>query len=162
MNKNQIAKKVFSILNVEPNPVRNSFFNVFYKSVKNEVLRAKIWEFAVCQKKLKPLGKEGNTILYTFPTDCLYVRNVDSPIFYEKFNERLKVRVLCTPYKVSKLTYIKRLHDEQIQDERFIKAFCLALAATLAAVICNDSSLSNRLTAEYCYIINSELMNTAF
>ena len=51
MNKNQIAKKVFSILNVEPNPGRNSIFNMFYDSVKNEVLREKVWKFALCQKK---------------------------------------------------------------------------------------------------------------
>ena len=68
MDKNQIAKKVFSILNVEPNPARNSIFNLFYESVKDEVLRAKFWEFAVCQKELNPLGKEGNKFLYTFPT----------------------------------------------------------------------------------------------
>lgn len=160
MNKNQIAKKVFSILNVEPNPARNSIFNLFYESVKDEVLRAKFWEFAVCQKKLKTLGKERNKFLYAFPTDCLYVINVDSANFNEEFNDRLKVRVICTPYKVSKLTYIKRLKDQEIQDKRFIKAFYLALAATLAVGICNDSNLSNRLNGEYSSIINSECMNT--
>ncbi len=160
MNKNQIAKKVFSLLNLEPNPARNSIFNLFYESVKDEVLRAKFWEFAVCQKKLKPLGKEGNKFLYTFPNDCLYVINVDSANFNEKFNERLKKRLLYAPYSVSKLTYIKRLQDEQIQDKRFIKAFCFALAAILAVGICNNSNLANRLNGEYCFILNSECMNT--
>ena len=97
MNKNNIAKKVFSILNVEPNPARNSIFNLFYESVKNEV---------------------------------------------------------------SKLTYIKRLKDQDIQDKRFIKAFCFALAAILAVGICNNSNLANRLNGEYSFILNSECMNT--
>ena len=111
-------------------------------------------------KKIKPFGKDGDKFLYAYPQDCLFVINVGSAKFNERFNECAKCRLIFTNLPSAEIVYIKRLEDRKITDKLFIKSFCLALASVLATRIKDDDNLACKLATEYDRIINFEKMNT--
>lgn len=161
MNKYNIAKKVFSYLghkNVnidDKSDFRVKIFDMYYESIKIETLRSKIWKFAVYNEPVSLISLYRDKFIYMFPKDCLYLVDVDSVNFNEKYSEDLGCRVLLTPNKINSVSYIKYLKDEEICSTKFIKAFCLLFASVLAIGINNDSKLADKLDNEFQKLIGS-------
>lgn len=138
--KLKIIDKVFDLLNINPEDrkVDGEAFrrvNLFYKPVRDEMLRAKKWDFAIKKRILKKIDANR----YEYPQDALFVIGIvqksdSSNTFQEKYNTETQKREIITTIKDPCAVYIARVEEKDFTDD-FIEVFSLALACDLCVCI---------------------------
>jgi hypothetical protein len=131
--KLKIIDKVFDLLNMkqEDRKVGGEAFrrvNLFYGPVRDEMLRAKKWDFAIKKRILKKIDANR----YEYPQDALFVIGIvqksdSSNTFQEKYNTETQKREIITTIKDPCAVYIARVEEKDFTDD-FIDVFSLALA----------------------------------
>ena len=149
----------FSISSLEQDNTPARWLNLFYNSVRDEVLRNHNWAFAAVEKPLtcvqRPAQGQENWV-YKYPADALFIRRVfagNQRLVAQPFEERmdpsLSMRVLVCPFAQAGALYTRRMTDETQYDPCFTKCFALALACDMAPVLTGDVSLAARLEQKY-------------
>lgn len=138
--KLKIIDKVFDLLNINPEDrkVDGEAFrrvNLFYKPVRDEMLRAKKWDFAIKKRILKKIDANR----YEYPQDALFIIGIvqksdSNNTFQEKYNTETQKREIITAIKDPALVYIARVEEKDFTDD-FIEVFSLALACDLCVSI---------------------------
>lgn len=164
MKKEDIAKNVFSLINkpdVDFNDESNdcvSKFNLFYPHVKAELLRARIWDFALRKCTAECVGEREGLYIYKYPDNCLFIRSVSGEPFNEHFDDELGFRIIATKAKDAYIEFVYNVDDNDINDSEFIEAFALALASDLAVCVNLDENLASSLLWKLSVIINKHNM----
>ena len=153
----QLGQAPISSLNQEDE--RASRLNLFYESVRDEVLRAHNWGFAGTEVPLTlvtPQEQITGGFLYKYPTHALFIRcvfDVQAPhqclAFRTFFDENTQMRVLQAATKQAYAQYTRKITDETLFDASFVKVFSLALACNLATSLTADSQLATQLFEKY-------------
>ncbi len=131
--------------------------NLFYDSVRDEVLRTHNWGFAAVQEPLvlvRQICEKGDLYLYKYPVDALFVRRVlakNGPQvpFFERFDNQTKTRVLVCRAPQAEVLYTRKVEDETHWDAAFVKAFTLALACDIGLSLTGDAALVRQLEQKY-------------
>lgn len=132
--------------------------NLFYESVKREVLRTHNWAFSGCFSALSLLSDDCAPewpYMYAYPQDCLFLRRIfakadgRNAAFKEAFNADLHARVVFCGVPNAQAEYTRDIKDEALFDPAFVKAFSLALAADLAVTLTGDNTLAQQILQKY-------------
>lgn len=138
--KLKIIDKVFDLIGVKPEDrnVGGEAFrrvNLFYGPVRDEMLRARKWDFAAKKCILKNIAHNR----YEYPQDALFIIGIvqksdSSNTFQEKYNTETQKREIITTIKDPCAVYIARVEEKDFTDD-FIEVFSLALACDLCVCI---------------------------
>lgn len=125
--------------------------NAVYTDVRDALIRAHPWNFAVRRASLPRTGNAPAFEFaneFTLPEDCLKVQSVYCEFPYRV--ERAKVgagKVIVTDAEAVRLEYIARVTDANQMDPTFRNALSLAIAATICVGI-NDNATLAKVIAE--------------
>jgi len=129
--------------------------NEQYNKVRDEVLRAHPWNFAL---KRASLGTLTTTPLFEYdyefqlPSDCLRVLSLhDNTILWAIEADR---KLLSDSSEV-KIKYISRVTATAEYDSQFLEALSFRLAADLSYSLVQSSALSQKLLAEYESVLSA-------
>lgn len=120
---------------------------IFYL-VRDDVLRAHPWNFAIKRATIYPNGSTpgfGYDYEYDLPNDCLRVLDTDPE--YAKFV--IEGRKLLTNYEEIGIRYIYRNEDPSSWDACFAEAFAWRLARELSYALAQSSALTELCTKGY-------------
>ena len=133
--------------------------NLFYETIRDEVLRSHNWRFACVEQPLARVGDNQSVsggFLYKYPSHSLFIRRVfdtqapqRSLPFQILFDETSHLRVLQIPSAHAYAQYTRQITDETLFDASFVKVFSLALACDLAVTLTADSHLASQLFQKY-------------
>lgn len=138
ITKLKIIDKAFDLLNIKPEDrtIDGMCFrraNLFYNPVRDEMLRAKKWDFAITKQDLKFIG-EG---CWEYPTNALSIIQINHKIngqylsFEEQYNIELERRIIYCPHSEVVAQIIRNDLQEKDFSEDFVDVFSLALASDL-------------------------------
>lgn len=122
--------------------------NVLYPQVRDEVLRAHFWNFAVAQKNLQ---QDSDTPLfdfnyqYTLPADYIRIYRLEN----DSYRYKVKGRKIHTDASGVKIEYIKRETDTTLYDPLFVACVATRLASLMAYPIAGSESRAATLLEEY-------------
>lgn len=122
--------------------------NILYPQVRDEVLRAHFWNFAVAQVQLQ---QDTETPLfdfsyqYTLPADYIRIFRLEN----DRQRYKVKGRKIHTNASSVKIEYIKKETDTTLYDPLFVAAVATRLASILAYPIAGSESRSATLLEEY-------------
>lgn len=122
--------------------------NKMYTIVRDDLLRAHIWNFALVRVTLARLATTpafDYDFEYQLPSDCLRVIRIDD----SRGEYRIEGRKLLTDENTIKLLYIKRVTDTSQFDSSFDNVLALKLASELAYSITNSVSLTKAIKEEF-------------
>ena len=126
--------------------------NAVYSLIRDEVLRAHPWNFAIRWAALARLSETpANDFSYAYQLPsapyCLKVIKLN---YDEEFDDfRIEGRKLYTDLESVTLEYIARITDATQFDSAFVTAFAARLAAELAYSITGDQNLAKQKWEEY-------------
>jgi hypothetical protein len=119
-----------------------------YEKLRDEVLRAHPWNFAVARAVLGRLAEAppfGFAYRYQLPADCLRVLTLnDGAIVFE-----VEGRCLLTDEEVAELVYVRCVTDPNEFDAMFREALAYRLAADLAYPLANSTTLATSMLQLY-------------
>jgi hypothetical protein len=124
--------------------------NVRFADVRDEVLRAHPWNFALKRVALAELAETpafGFAKAFQLPTDCLRVLELDTSDLGAEF--RIENGKLLTDESAVKILYIARIEDPNLYDPLFSNALSYRLAAELAYPIANSTALTDTMFQLY-------------
>lgn len=138
------------ITSLTDDSTRARLCNAFYEPMRDAVLRAYPWNFAITRQVLAQLVTTpayGFSFEYQLPTDpyCLRVLNVDDTGLAFK----IEGRKLLTDASSVSIKYIARITDEAQFDVLFIDALSVRLASRLAYPVTGSASLTDVFFAKY-------------
>jgi hypothetical protein len=124
--------------------------NEQYEKLRNEVLRAHPWNFAIKRAELASVATApvyGFDQAYQIPTDCLRILGHEG----EEYDRDYKVEgdKVLTNTSEFKIRYISLIEDTSKYDENFQEALALRIAADLAYYLTQSTSLKSQLLQEY-------------
>ena len=138
------AATITSLLEDSSSAVRCS---IFYPQVRDEVLRAHPWNFAIAQQALE-LDADAPVFeflhKFTLPEDCLRVLKLDS-----NYKFKIKGRALHTDIGTAKIEYIKRETDPTLYDSLFVSALATRLAHRISYATHGDKERIQQLASDY-------------
>lgn len=125
-----------------------------YEQLRDEVLRAHPWNFAV---KLATLNKLSDApafdynFAYQIPSDCLRVLKLEE----EQYRNRYKIigNELHTDLDGAKIKYTKRETDTTLFDPLFVSALATRIAMELCYALAGSAERTGQLEAEYARIL---------
>jgi hypothetical protein len=127
-----------------------------YDKIRDEVLRAHPWNFAVDRVALALLASTpvfGYTYQFQIPTNCLRVLGVyDSGGVKQSDYKREGDKILCDLDAVY-IKYIRKETDPNKYDANFIAAFSTRLAAELAYPITHSTSMGDTQLKLYTQLL---------
>lgn len=137
-----------SIMSLTDNSERARQCNLRFEQIRNAVLRAHPWNFALKRAELAELetvpafdwAKE-----FQLPDDCLRVTRLGT--YDEEFV--IEGRKLLTDATTAKIRYIARVENPAEYDALFCEAFAARLASDLCQKISGNSSRADALWAQY-------------
>ncbi len=122
--------------------------NAQYAKLRDEVLRAHPWNFAIARAQLAQLAEDpafGYAKQYQLPADCLRVLSMsDDTIQFE-----IEGRKLLTDEETAKIRYLRQVTDPNEFDSFFRETLSLRLAADLAYTLVNSGTLSELMMKLY-------------
>lgn len=122
--------------------------NAQYEKLRDEVLRAHPWNFAVARERLAALSEAppfGFDRQHQLPSDCLRVLRVgDGRTAFE-----IEGRRLLTDAEQVDLVYARRVTDPNDFDAMFREALAYRIAAELAYRLANSMTLANSMMQLY-------------
>lgn len=122
--------------------------NATYDQLRDEVLRAHPWNFAIEQKKLQQNADAplfDFNAAYNLPEDCLRVLRIDTR--YYRF--KIKGRELHTDAPGVNIEYIKKETDTTKFDPMFVTALVIRLKASLANPLTGSVQAASNYFVEY-------------
>jgi hypothetical protein len=122
--------------------------NAQYEKLRDEVLRAHPWNFAVARQRLARLVEAppfGFAFQYQLPPDCLrvLVMNGGRSVF------EIEGRKLMTDEESADVVYVRRITDPNEFDAMFREALAYRIAADLAYPLANSTTLSSAMMQLY-------------
>lgn len=120
-----------------------------WDSVRDELLREHLWNFAMTERALAKLDGEGlfdYTSKFELPSDCLRVVRVK-----ETDDWQVKGRQLYTNTDTATIEYVRRVEDPNEYDSSFAYVFALRLALEVAQSLVGSSTITKQLWDEYLY-----------
>lgn len=127
--------------------------NLMFDSVRDAVLRAHKWNFAI--KRAKPskilvAPAFGFANAYPLPTDFLKMidfNNVNEDHYQmEQVDDQ---RVIATDSDIAEIKYVARVTDTTLYDSTFIQALAARLAADTVYAVTNSAALEDTLWERY-------------
>lgn len=121
--------------------------NVLYPQVRDEVLRAHFWNFAMAQATLQ---QSATTPLFDFsyayelPSDYVRIRRIQNDPRY-----KIKGTELHTNQASALIEYVSKVTDPTKFDSMFVTALALRLGAALAYPLAGSESRAASLGAQY-------------
>lgn len=121
-----------------------------YSQLRDEVLRAHPWNFAVKLGTLNKLATGPDfdyNYAYQLPADCLRVLKLEA----EKYRNRYKIigDQLHTDLDGVKIKYTKRETDTTLYDPLFVSALATRIAMELAYALAGSAERTQQLQSEY-------------
>lgn len=128
--------------------------DLIYEDVRDEVLRAHRWNFAVKRAVLTALVTApafGWALEYPLPNDCLRVLEVNDSEFGDTITDEYVVegRSILTDAESLNLVYIRRVEEVSQFDPIFKQALALKLAAGLAEKLRGSTGKTADLIQQY-------------
>tara|TARA_R100000458_G_scaffold59881_1_gene72423 strand:- start:4949 stop:5518 length:570 start_codon:yes stop_codon:yes gene_type:complete len=134
---------------------RAQLCNEQYEKVRDEVLRAHPWNFAIKRMELSQLTTTPAfeyDYEYLLPSDCLRVLELhDNTIKWSIEADRK----LLSDSATVKIKYISRVTATAEYDSLFIEALSFRLAADISYALVQSSSLSQKLLGEYENVLSA-------
>lgn len=125
--------------------------NVLYEQIRDDVLAAHPWNFAIRQSSLARLVATPTfefDYKFTLPSDCLRViKAVDSS--EDKVAFKIKGRDLHSDESGIDIEYIKRVTDTAIFSPQFVDTLATRLAAELAYSLSGGETRAGNLLQQY-------------
>lgn len=122
--------------------------NAQYEKLRDEVLRAHPWNFAVARARLARLAEAppfGFAWQYQLPSDCLRVLLLNDGIpAYE-----VEGRRILTDEESAELVYLRQVTDPNEYDALFREALAYRVAADLAYPLANSTTLAGAMMQLY-------------
>tara|TARA_S200002703_G_scaffold148538_1_gene145343 strand:- start:1543 stop:2136 length:594 start_codon:yes stop_codon:yes gene_type:complete len=122
--------------------------NAVYDQIRDEVLRAHFWNFAIKQVSLEQLTETPVfefDYKYALPADYVRVYRLENP------NQRYKIKSgeLHTNQSTMKMEYVAKITDTTKFDPMFVTALSLRIGAELAYPLAGSNDRYRELLAEY-------------
>jgi hypothetical protein len=136
------------ILSLTENSKAARLCNEQYEKLRDEVLRAHPWNFAihrVCLARLSVSPSFEFAYQYQLPSDCLRVLRMA----FAGSTFKIEGRSLLTDEPTAKILYIRRELDPQRFDSQFREALAYRIAADLAFPLAASTTLSQALWRLY-------------
>jgi hypothetical protein len=144
-------------------------FDLVYEDVKDLLLSAYPWRFAVTVKKLaKCEALYNGKNMYRLPADCLLLLNVFGPERGALFNHAVLPEQTYEPVGDCVVSgfngplqaeYVQRLDDVRTFSPLFKEALAVKLAAELALRLKHSLSLKQNFDNEFVYLIRQAELN---
>lgn len=135
-------------LDEDSKPAR--LINAIYELIRDEVLRAHPWNFAIRWSNLAQLNEtptNGYAYAYQLPTNPLCLKVIR---LYETSKDfRVENGKLYTDYSTATLKYIAQITDPTEFDSAFITAYAARLAAEIAYALTGSQSVQEAKWKEY-------------
>lgn len=122
--------------------------NAQYEKLRDEVLRAHPWNFAVTRASLARLAEApafGFAYQYQLPADCLRVLAMN----LGRARFEIEGRRLLTDEESADIVYIARITDPNAFDAMFREALAYRIAADLAYPLANSTTLAGTMMQLY-------------
>lgn len=122
--------------------------NEQYDKMRQEVLRAHPWNFAIARVTIAPLVAVPEfefTAQFQLPIDCLRVLNAED----KTLDFKIEGRVVLANVSELKIKYIKDITDASIFDPCFSEALAARLAADLAFPLVQSNTLHEQMLGYY-------------
>lgn len=126
--------------------------NRHYSRVRDAVLRAHQWNFAVTRVDLAEDATDPvfeYTYRFALPTDCLRVIRTESDSLGYTPNYRIEGRYVYTDDSTCAIEYIKQVTDVTVYDALFVDVLTARLAAELAYALTDNATLASNMRALY-------------
>lgn len=128
------------------------YMNVYYKPMRDAVLRGYLWRFARKTAVLAPLVAtpdfyEGK--YFQYPNDCLRIIGTDRVYFEQGGVLKREGDKILADTDVLNLVYIYRVTDPELFDPMFVDALAARLAYEAALPITKSQSLKDQMEKEY-------------
>lgn len=136
------------ITSLGDNSVEARAANAQYEKLRDEVLRAHPWNFAIARARLSRLSEAppfGYAFQYQLPEDCLRVLRLNDgrPGF------DVEGRRLLTDEAEANTVFVRRVTDPNEFDAMFREALAYRIAADLAYPLANSTTLSGSMLQLY-------------
>lgn len=121
--------------------------NARFEALRDEVLRAHPWNFALARAELARLVDApafGPAHQYQLPADCLRVMAMDGEEPFEIEGNRL-----LTDAESARALYVRRVADPNLFDAMFRETLALRLAADLAYKLVSSTTLAQQMMQIY-------------
>lgn len=132
--------------------------NLFYDTVRDDLLRSFSWNFATKIERLAQLNEEiiGWDFIYAYPQACLNIRKVynDSTVsldlpdrnnFQRIISPTTNTQAIATMVEEAYCEFTYRVTDPNQYDSSFVTSFSYRLAASLANSLTGDTAFGERL-----------------
>lgn len=122
--------------------------NAQYEKLRDEVLRAHPWNFAIARQRLARLSDApvfGFSHQYQMPSDCLRVLGMNEG----RSRFEIEGRKLLTDEDSADVVYVRRVTDPNEFDAMFCEALAYRIAADLAYPLANSTTLSGSMMQLY-------------
>lgn len=123
--------------------------NAIFPDIRDEVLAAHPWNFAIKRKALGQLvtaPEFGYSYQYQLPTDCLRVLETEDDSEF-----KIEGKYLLTDSGSVKIKYISRIEDASFFSPAFVTAMGDRMAAELAYAVTKNASLRESMIKTYTY-----------
>ena len=134
------------IESLSENPEEARFYNIYYATTRDSLLRAHEWNFATRYVTLAKIGTAPTrwTYQYAYPADAInaieIVNTVDAvKIDFEIINDGASSRLICTDQDDAELRYTTNVTDPTVFDPGFIEILSWGIAYRIAESLTGNS-----------------------
>lgn len=128
------------------------YMNVFYKPMRDEVIRSHLWRFARKRAVLAPIvgtpAFDGG-YYFQYPDDCLRIIGTDEEYFHSGerwFREGDKI---IADTSALKIIYLSRVENVAYFDASFVDALATRIAMEACLPITSNTNLKEQLKRDY-------------
>lgn len=127
------------------------YMNIFYESIRDEVMGSHLWRFARKRAVLAPLSE---TVLFDggkyfqYPNDCLRIVGTDKEYFHSGERWMREGDKIIADTDTLKIVYLSRVENVALYDASFVDCLATRLAYEACMPIMKDKSLKEQLKAD--------------
>lgn len=160
-----------TITSLTENSTEARQINIWYATVRDDLLRVGDWNFA---RVYAPLALSGTPpsrwgYSYAYPSDCLKFRRIDAEISVQAIDPAVTFeiatdgtnRMIFTNFSEAIGVYTQRVTDPNRMDPEFIMALQTCLAAAIALAITQKESVANARVVEARAVIEQAAVDSA-
>lgn len=126
-----------------------TFCSILYPQIRDEVLRAHFWNFAMEETTLNLSAEAPVLDLYSskflLPPDYIRIRRLEN----DRYKYKIKGKFLYSNTTSAKIEYVKKVTDTTLFDPLFVTALATKLASELAYPIAGSDNRAASLRTEY-------------
>lgn len=146
-----------TITSLTENSTESRAINIWYATIRDDLLRAADWNFSRTYLSLAESGTPPDrwAYSYAYPSDCLKLWGLDLglPSYMQTIPPLFEVasngtdRLVFTNLSPATAVYSQRVSDPNRMDPPFVTALVIALAAAVALPITQKSDVAVRMSA---------------